>query len=415
MCEIKNKILIIGTDDHNTLAVVRDLGKHDCNISVLIHGDFTSIHDVKISKSRYGKNKTDYVNDSIEKIYEWIKRNAKQKSNLKTILFPCSDLAAYTVDYYGKELGNCIIPGFKGQPGRVVELMDKINQKKFADCYGIPMAKTWCYKITNANKIVIPYPCILKPEISAKGRKGDIRICRNSVEFESAVKMLEANGYEEVVLQEFLVKQYEVCALGCIIDEMPQRYIGGYIKKLREWPIGGGGNMSCSRFIQTPELDEIIHKVTRVLYEQGYYIDSGRNDAACIAKDLARKNNLDVVYSKRLDSESERNHYGINRFSDGPLDFIKEIECADYVVVSSFHGVAFSILMEKNFIALLHENTGSRVHSLLRKLGLQDRIVKNFEDYQNRKFAAIDYTRVRPIIENWKMESIEHLRKICEL
>lgn len=264
--------MIIGTDDHNTLAVVRDLGKHDCNISVLIHGDFTSIHDVKISKSRYGKNKTDYVNDSIEKIYEWIKRNAKQKSNLKTILFPCSDLAAYTVDYYGKELGNCIIPGFKGQPGRVVELMDKINQKKFADCYGIP-----------------------------------------------------------------------------------------------------------------------------------------------IAKDLARKNNLDVVYSKRLDSESERNHYGINRFSDGPLDFIKEIECADYVVVSSFHGVAFSILMEKNFIALLHENTGSRVHSLLRKLGLQDRIVKNFEDYQNRKFAAIDYTRVRPIIENWKMESIEHLRKICEL
>lgn len=270
MCEIRNKILIIGTDDHNTLAVVRDLGKHDCNISVLIHGDFTSIHDVKISKSRYGKNKTDYVNDSIEKIYEWIKRNAKQKSNLKTILFPCSDLAAYTVDYYGKELSNCIIPGFKGQPGRVVELMDKINQKKFADCYGIPMAKTWCYKITNANKIVIPYPCILKPEISAKGRKGDIRICRNSVEFESAVKMLEANGYEEVVLQEFLVKQYEVCALGCIIDEMPQRYIGGYIKKLREWPIGGGGNMSCSRFIQTPELDEIIHKVTRVLYEQGY-------------------------------------------------------------------------------------------------------------------------------------------------
>lgn len=270
MCEIKNKILIIGTDDHNTLAVVRDLGKHDCNISVLIHGDFTSIHDVKISKSRYGKNKTDYVNDSIEKIYEWIKRNAKQKSNLKTILFPCSDLAAYTVDYYGKELSNCIIPGFKGQPGRVVELMDKINQKKFADCYGIPMAKTWCYKITNANKIVIPYPCILKPEISAKGRKGDIRICRNSVEFESAVKMLEANGYEEVVLQEFLVKQYEVCALGCIIDEMPQRYIGGYIKKLREWPIGGGGNMSCSRFIQTPELDEIINKVTRVLYEQGY-------------------------------------------------------------------------------------------------------------------------------------------------
>lgn len=146
-----------------------------------------------------------------------------------------------------------------------------------------------------------------------------------------------------------------------------------------------------------------------------YYIDSGKNDAALIANDLANKNKLKVIYSKRLDKDADTNSYGINRFSDGPLDFIKEIECAEYVVVSSFHGVVFSILMEKNFIALLHENTGSRVYSLLSRVGLQDRIVKNVEDYRRRNFAAIDYSKVRPLIEKWKTESIKHLRKICEL
>ena len=55
ICEIKNKILIIAIDDHNTLAVVRNLGRHNCDISVLIHGECRSIHDVKISKSRYAK------------------------------------------------------------------------------------------------------------------------------------------------------------------------------------------------------------------------------------------------------------------------------------------------------------------------------------------------------------------------
>lgn len=269
MCKIKNKILIIGIDDHNTLAVVRDLGRHNCDISVLIHGEFRSIHDVKISKSRYAKNKTDYANNSTVEIYKWIEKKAGSNNKLKTIIFPCSDLAAYTVDYYGNQLMNCIIPGFKNQPGRVVELMDKMNQKEFAVRNHIPMAKTWRFKVNEPNDMEIPYPCILKPEVSAKGRKGDIRICENKHEFDEAVEMLSLYGYEEVVLQEFLLKQYEVCALGCIADVTPPKYVGGYIKKLREWPVHGGST-SAGQFIRTPKLDEMVCNVIEVLYSQGY-------------------------------------------------------------------------------------------------------------------------------------------------
>lgn len=40
--EIDNPIIIIGGDHHNTLAVIRDLGRHKCDIFVLVHTNSTN-------------------------------------------------------------------------------------------------------------------------------------------------------------------------------------------------------------------------------------------------------------------------------------------------------------------------------------------------------------------------------------
>lgn len=144
-----------------------------------------------------------------------------------------------------------------------------------------------------------------------------------------------------------------------------------------------------------------------------YYLDSGRDEAAKIAKDAASKLGDKVYYSLKSDRRSRK--YGINRLSDGPLDFLKEIANSDFVVVSSFHGTVFSILFEKEFVAILHEKTGSRVKSLLSKLSLEDRIVKDYDDYKSREFSPIDYNRVNKTLEQWRQESLEELKKICEL
>lgn len=146
-----------------------------------------------------------------------------------------------------------------------------------------------------------------------------------------------------------------------------------------------------------------------------YYIDSGKNEAAKIAKAVAQEKKMDVYYSKKYDMDAFLNKYGVNSYSDGPLDFINEIRCAEYVVVSSFHGVVFSILMEKEFVALLHEQTGSRVVSLLNKLGLSDRIVKDYEDFKSKIFNPINYGLVNTVVDAWRTESLNELRKICEL
>lgn len=61
----------------------------------------------------------------------------------------------------------------------------------------------------------------------------------------------------------------------------------------------------------------------------------------------------------------------------GPLDFLCMIKNAQYVVTDSFHGVCFSIIFNKPFIAVVEGAHSSRIESLLNRLGLSHRIVKS--------------------------------------
>ena len=56
--------------------------------------------------------------------------------------------------------------------------------------------------------------------------------------------------------------------------------------------------------------------------------------------------------------------YGPDRF----LSLIKNSEC---VITNSFHGTAFSIIYQKDFITVPHSTRGKRMEDLLQKLGKQ--------------------------------------------
>ncbi len=60
--------------------------------------------------------------------------------------------------------------------------------------------------------------------------------------------------------------------------------------------------------------------------------------------------------------------------TDGPYQFIEKIQGASFVLTSSFHGVAFSIIFQKPFFASFNENEG-RAKSLLISLGLENRLL----------------------------------------
>lgn len=97
-----------------------------------------------------------------------------------------------------------------------------------------------------------------------------------------------------------------------------------------------------------------------------------------IGKQIAKENNMDYVI---IDFQSHwkpiKNH---KQFED-PATFLNLIANAEYVVTSSFHGTAFSVIFEKQFYSVVARGAiNTRISSLLNTLGLENRII-SIEDF----------------------------------
>ena len=88
------------------------------------------------------------------------------------------------------------------------------------------------------------------------------------------------------------------------------------------------------------------------------------------------------------------------------FELISLIMNAEYIVSTSFHGVVFSILFEKQFCAIGMDKNASRVESLLTKLHLEDRIVNHFQQLPS---TEINYALVANDLVNLKEQSINFL------
>lgn len=85
-------------------------------------------------------------------------------------------------------------------------------------------------------------------------------------------------------------------------------------------------------------------------------------------------------------------------------DFLYLFANADFVVVSSFHGTAFSINFNKEFITVSSGAFNSRVHSLLSLVGLTERYTTDRILFSN-ELREIDYNRVNSILDNERKKS----------
>lgn len=102
--------------------------------------------------------------------------------------------------------------------------------------------------------------------------------------------------------------------------------------------------------------------------------------------------------------------------SDGPLEFLADLNASDVVVTSSFHAVAFCILFEKDFIAVPYGSKGQRLTDLLELAGLQDRSFLSYEEFCKRgAMGEIDYEPVRQKISELRRASRKELEHICSL
>lgn len=62
-------------------------------------------------------------------------------------------------------------------------------------------------------------------------------------------------------------------------------------------------------------------------------------------------------------------------------EFLSLFKNAEYILTDSFHATVFSLIFNKNFIDILPGKTSTRIISILNLVGLQDRILKDYDDF----------------------------------
>ena len=81
-----------------------------------------------------------------------------------------------------------------------------------------------------------------------------------------------------------------------------------------------------------------------------------------------------------------------------PSDFLSLFHYADFVVTNSFHGLAFSINLEKQFVVVPRNEYNSRIESLLQLFEIKERMISSMDDALKISAEHIDYEKINPIL-----------------
>lgn len=136
-----------------------------------------------------------------------------------------------------------------------------------------------------------------------------------------------------------------------------------------------------------------------------------------LARKFADKNNLKLVSILSTESVSDIDISYADEVitGKGPEDFINLIRESKYVLTDSFHGVAFSIINNKQFYVFYRTRVGSknsrnsRIDNILKMWNLENRLVLNDASIDDFTTKEIDYGKVNALLEKKRSYSINFL------
>lgn len=123
---------------------------------------------------------------------------------------------------------------------------------------------------------------------------------------------------------------------------------------------------------------------------------------------LAEKNKCNVIevhanFAKRKDKVRHRQDIG-------PLELLGYIAFAEYVITNSFHGLAFSLILHKNFCTISNKKN-IRISNLLNLVGLTNRMIESVENIPEHE---VDYDIVDKKLNECVYQSKVYLSKAIE-
>lgn len=134
------------------------------------------------------------------------------------------------------------------------------------------------------------------------------------------------------------------------------------------------------------------------------YMLEWNQDLIRYAEDIQKKTGYKLYYiSQKVNCGFST---GTNCFGMAPEEFLGHINSAEYVITNSFHATVFSILFHKQFCVFPTKKSSARMLDLLRKLGLQNRIIWEGFDIA----APIDYRATEVFLGRLREDSLNYLR-----
>lgn len=102
-----------------------------------------------------------------------------------------------------------------------------------------------------------------------------------------------------------------------------------------------------------------------------------------------------------------------SKFTIGPAEFISLIKNASYIVTDSFHGTAFSLIFNKNFWSLSSRKE-SRITSILKLLGLDQRIIYFDEELHQNLLEDVGYEGAGTKLEEYRLNALSVLKGMID-
>lgn len=153
--------------------------------------------------------------------------------------------------------------------------------------------------------------------------------------------------------------------------------------------------------LQKEKWNELTQK-SKQRYILVYEVVNGK-DMLEFAKKLSVKTRLPIHFI----TASRKPQLKVKAIRDAdPLEWLSQIRNAEYVITNSFHGLAFSLIFNRQFYVELLSNstTNARILELLETIGEKKRIITEAEN------AEIDFTKINDLIAEERTRSMSYIR-----
>ena len=223
-----SEIIIVGSDHHNTLALIRAFGQEDFYVIAFV---VSENHKSFVARSKY-VCEFYVVRDEELVVSELLSKNFEVSGRVPIIT--ASDKSAEILDrHYDVLSEKYILPNCAAKQGGISFWMDKQNMHTAARECGLlqPFSLFVSPHSDIRNELDnLPFPCIVKPAKSSVATKDDFRIC-NSLEKLDRVLHDMSDRNISVIVQEYIKVDYEFLIIGARCRNTGNNHIIGGLHK----------------------------------------------------------------------------------------------------------------------------------------------------------------------------------------